>query len=245
LFVWTSHATAAACPAGRIDARATVETVYDGDSVRLADGRSVRLVGINTPELGRDGEPDAPLARRAREALIDLLGTERTVGLEIAPEGTDRYDRVLAHVHTADGRNVTAALLERGLGWHIAIPPNLGHLDCYRGSERSARNAGRGVHGEAYPGPVAAKALGPRAGGFTVVSGTIERVGTSRHAYWLDLGRLTLRLARSDLPYFEARDPRRWLGRSLRARGWIYRVDGQARMNLRHPAAVEWMDTRE
>lgn len=245
LFAWSTVAVATTCPAERIDTRAVVETVHDGDTVRLADGRSVRLVGINTPELGRDGAPDEPLARSAREALIDLLAGDRSVGLEIAPEGTDRYDRLLAHVHTADGRNVAATLLRQGLGWHIAVPPNLGHLDCYRRAERSAREADRGVHGEAALAPVAADDLGANAGGFAVVTGTIERVGTSRRAYWLDLGGLTLRLARADLPYFEQRDPRRWHGRSLRARGWIYQVDGQARMNLRHPAAVEWMDSRQ
>ena len=221
-----------------------VDRVHDGDSIRLADGRDVRLVGINTPEMGRDGAPDEPLARSAREALIDLLAGDRTVGLEMAPEGTDRYDRVLAHVYTADGLNVAATLLQRGLGWHIAVPPNLGHLDCYRRVERSAREADLGVHGEAALTPVAADDLGANAGGFALVTGTITRVGTSRRAYWLDLGHLTLRLARADLPYFEQTDPRRWRGRSLRARGWIYQVDGQARMNLRHPAAVEWMDTR-
>ncbi|MEF8833989.1 MAG: thermonuclease family protein [Halofilum sp. (in: g-proteobacteria)] len=245
MFAWATAAVAATCPAARIDTRATVETVFDGDSVRLADGRSVRLVGINTPEIGRDGAPDEPLARSARQALIDLLGDDHSIGLEIAPEGTDRYDRVLAHVHTADGRNVTAALLEQGLGWHIAVPPNLGHLDCYRRAERLARREDRGVHGEAALAPIAAEELDADAGGFTLVTGTIERVGTSRRAYWLDLGGLTLRLTRADLPYFEETDPRRWHGRSLRARGWIYRVDGQARMNLGHPAAVEWMDTRQ
>ena len=242
LFVWSTTAVATACPPDRIDTRAAVDRVHDGDSIRLADGRDVRLVGINTPEMGRDGAPDEPLARRAREALIDLLAGDRTVGLEMAPEGTDRYDRLLAHVYTADGQNVAAALLRRGLGWHIAVPPNLGHLDCYRRAERSAREADRGVYGEAALAPVAAGDLGANAGGFALVTGTIQRVGTSRRAYWLDLGELTLRLARADLPYFENTDPDRWHGRSLRARGWIYQVDGQPRMNLRHPAAVEWMD---
>jgi len=240
-----SGVAAASCPAERIDARATLETVHDGDSIRLTDGRNVRLVGINTPELGRDGAPDEPLARSARAALIDLLADDRSVGLEIAPEGTDRYDRVLAHVYTADGRSIAAELLQRGLGWHIAVPPNLGHLDCYRRAERAAREADRGVHNEQALAPVAAEDLGGDAGGFGLVTGTIERVGTSRRAYWLDLDGLTLRLARAHLSYFEQTDPRRWHGRSLRARGWIYEVDGQARMNLRHPVAVEWMDTRE
>lgn len=243
LFAWSAVVSAAMCPPGRVDMRATVETVHDGDTIRLTDGRDVRLVGINTPELGRDGAPDEPFARAARRALRDLLADNRTVGLEIAPEGSDRYDRLLAHVYTTDGQNAAAHLLQRGLGWYIAVPPNLGYLDCYRRAERTARRDERGVHGEPALMPVAANALGRDAGGFNRVTGTIERVGSSTHAYWLDLGGLTLRLARADLPYFEDSDPQHWLGRSLRVRGWIYQVDGEPRMNLRHPAALEWTDT--
>ena len=35
---------------------ATVRHVVDGDSVILTDGRQIRLIGINAPELGRDGD---------------------------------------------------------------------------------------------------------------------------------------------------------------------------------------------
>ena len=216
--------------------------VHDGDTLRLADGRDVRLVGINTPELGRDGEPDQPLAVAARRALAALLDGERRVALELAPERSDPHGRLLAHIHAADGRNLTAALLERGLGWPVAFPPNLGHLDCYTRIAAAARAAGRGVHGHAAYRAVAAADLGDSAGGFTRVHGTIGRVGRSARAWWLDLGGLSRRLAGHDLPYFDTDDPRAWRGRRLRVRGWIYRVDGDARMNLRHPAAVDWND---
>lgn len=231
-----------ACPPGTIDARVRVEAVYDGDTVRLADGRDVRLVGLNTPELNHDEGPDEPLAGAAQRALRELLASaDHRATLAYGRQRHDRYDRVLAHLFLPDGRNVTRLLLERGLGWQVAIPPNLAHRECYARAEAAARDAGRGVWGHRAHVPVAADALGP-GGGFRLVRGRIGRVGASKRAYWLDLGGLTLRLARSDLPYFGRVEPRQWQGRSLLVRGWIYRVDGEARMNLQHPAAVEWLD---
>src|SRR3569623_1784992 len=70
-FVLVLHgggAAAAECGVDRVDAEVTVDRVYDGDTVRLNDGRHLRLIGLDTPELGRDGAADQPLAAGARAA---------------------------------------------------------------------------------------------------------------------------------------------------------------------------------
>ena len=62
---------------GRIDRNARLQMRFDGrpvdgfdgDTLALEDGRSVRLLGINTPETGRDGEPSEPFAEDARALL--------------------------------------------------------------------------------------------------------------------------------------------------------------------------------
>jgi len=242
LLSFSSPSAATGCPADpAIDKRATVAAVLDGDTVRLANGRDVRFVGLNTPEFGRDGEPDEPGARAARRALDNLLTTtNRRIALEIAPEREDDYARLLAHPYTPTGKNITRRLLERGLGWRVTVPPNLAHSRCYARAERRARQAQRGVWQGPEPPWRAAAALAGDAGGFHLVRGRIQRVGRSARAFWLELEGLTLRLARADLSYFDG-DPAHWQGRRLRVRGWIYRVDGAARMNLRHPAAIEWL----
>ena len=236
-------ALAEPCPSDSIDRHATVAAVHDGDTVRLTGGRDVRLIGINTPEMGRDGEPDEPGARAARRALEAIVAEQhQRIALEIGAEREDRYGRLLAHPYTPDGRNITRLLLERGLGWQVVVPPNLGHVECYATAETAARAGDRGLWSQAGGGSVAAAALPTDAGGFHIVHGRVERVGASRRALWLELDGLTLRLDRRDLPYFDG-DPRQWKGRSLRVRGWIYRVNGEARMNLQHPAAIEWLES--
>ena len=75
----------------------SVAKVVDGDTLRLVDGRSVRLIGINTPELGRDGrkaEPFAVAAQRRLRALVEA--SNGRVGLVPGRESKDRYGRTLA-----------------------------------------------------------------------------------------------------------------------------------------------------
>ena len=62
------------CPALGGLSTVQVRQVIDGDTLRLQDGRSVRLIGINAPEIGRKGQSDEPYAvaaRRRLQALVD------------------------------------------------------------------------------------------------------------------------------------------------------------------------------
>lgn len=231
------------CPADRIDLEARVEHVFDGDTVRLADDSRVRFIGINTPEHGRDGAPDEPLAGDATEALRALLAAQgHRIGLRFDEERRDRYGRLLAHVYLPDGRSIDRILLERGLGLHVTVPPNTRNHDCYAATEAAAREAGRGVWAHPRYHGIDTNELPADAAGFRVLRGTIHRVGESHDAWWLELDGLTLRLAKDDLAYFGDLDPQSLHGQRLRVRGWIYRVRGEARMNLRHPDAVEYLE---
>src|SRR5215218_10907156 len=85
-----------------------VAAIYDGDTLSLRDGRRVRLVQIDTPELG-SGEC---YSRAARTALLSLAPIGRPVVLEIDPalDRTDRYGRILRFVKR-NGVNVNVELV--------------------------------------------------------------------------------------------------------------------------------------
>lgn len=245
LFLLPAFAAAVECPAERVDERVKVATVVDGDTLRLDDGRQVRLIGINTPEFGRDGEPDEPFAQEAHRATRNFVERGgRRLALRHGSERRDRYGRLLAHPYLPDGRNLTRLLLERGHGLRVTVPPNVHHYRCYDRAEKSARAGGRGVWSGPWYRDTPAAELPTDAGDFAVVSGRIQRVGESERAFYLELDGLTLRLAKADLSYFDGMDPHAREGQPLRVRGWIYRVDDEARMNLRHPASVEWLNGR-
>jgi micrococcal nuclease len=85
-----------------------VERVIDGDTVLLASGERVRLLGIDTPE------HDAPLFEEARRACAGLVNGRR-IRLAVSPiDARDGYGRLLALVYTGD-LLVNEALVARGL----------------------------------------------------------------------------------------------------------------------------------
>jgi endonuclease YncB( thermonuclease family) len=90
---------------------AVVASVYDGDTLTLRDGRRVRLLQIDTPELG-SGEC---YSRAARTALLGLAPPGKKVVLEADPslDRVDRYGRLLRYVKR-NGVNVNLELTRRG-----------------------------------------------------------------------------------------------------------------------------------
>lgn len=68
-----------------------VSSVVDGDTIDLANGETVRLVGIDTPEVGECGYD------KARNRLVALVEGER-VTLVQSDEDRDRYGRLLRYV---------------------------------------------------------------------------------------------------------------------------------------------------
>jgi len=82
--------------------------VLDGDTLRLPDGRRVRLPAVDTPELGR------PCAAEARDFTLARLAAARDVRLAPADPPRDHYGRLLADV-LLDGASLQEALLSAGL----------------------------------------------------------------------------------------------------------------------------------
>ncbi len=235
----------AVCAAPRYDAAAEVAQVFDGDTVRLRDGRKLRLMGINTPELnppspGRSPDEQAePLAAEAKRALDALLGETRRLYLLFGPQREDRYGRLLAHAYLADGRNVAAELLSEGLGFALIVPPNVALAECYVRSEQAAYEPRRGVWEESYFAPLPAAEVGAKASGFKIVSGVVQRVFRRGDTTWLQLSSvLSLRIRDVDRAHFGDADMNSWQGQSVTARGWLTPRSGRVTMRVRHPSAL-------
>jgi len=227
------------CRLERYDEQVKVTKVYDGDTVRLADGRNLRFIAINTPETARNSQPAQPLAETAKHRLEVLLAADKTLQLRYDKERKDRHGRLLAHPFLSDGRNLAQQLLQAGLGFQITVPPNLLLLECYQQAELDARLQQRGLWRQADYRPRPASQLGPNDTGFRRVNGTVSRIGESRSAYWLNLGRgFALRLPKTDIDAFPY-PPGSLKNKTLTVRGWIYSRHGELRMNLRHPASIE------
>ena len=245
--IWLADVSAAPlCPAPAALSYAQVQRVVDGDTLRLKDGRSVRMIGLNAPETGKKGRPAEPFAEAARKRLQTLVAqSDGRVGLLAGKQARDRYGRTLAHVFGADGSNLEARLLADGLGFQVAIAPNVALLDCQQAAERSARKARLGLWRQS---PV----LAPqqiRRSGFALVSGTVSQVRRNQGGLWIDLqGGLVLNIALRQLPTFDQKQLARLQGAQVEARGWVLDRSqragvkaGQARwmLPLTHPGMLK------
>jgi len=126
-----------------------IASVIDGDTVSLESGEVVRLLMVDTPEVGADAECFSAEALRFTRDLA--LGSP--VRLRYDQVCTDRFDRLLAYVEVA-GRDLNRLLVERGYACVLHIPPNGdSELDAFEALESSARDAGRGLWGSCDPLP--------------------------------------------------------------------------------------------
>lgn len=123
---------------------ALVARVQDGDTVLLEDGRKVRLLGIDTPELEKDGRPADFLAHKAKKALADLAEGKR-VRLEFDELRYDRYGRTLAYLFLPNGVNLSRELVRQGLARVYTIAPNLRYREEFVAAQQEAIRARRGI----------------------------------------------------------------------------------------------------
>lgn len=124
----------------------TVTRVVDGDTldVRLVSGRRerIRLIGIDTPELGSAecfGSQASIRARRlARGKRVRLIG-------DATQDTRDRYRRLLAYVVLPAQRDLGRQLVAEGFARVYVYDRPFQRLGNYRAAERAARSGGRGL----------------------------------------------------------------------------------------------------
>jgi micrococcal nuclease len=135
--------------------QARVLRVIDGDTitVRLTDQRrvTVRLLGIDTPELSTGGSPVECGAWDAKAGLERLLlsrqGGGRLVRLITDPtqDERDTYGRWLAYVErVADDLDAGRRLVRSGWSRAYIYDDDFERLPAYRAAEQAARDAFRG-----------------------------------------------------------------------------------------------------
>jgi endonuclease YncB( thermonuclease family) len=135
----------------------TVRAVHDGKSLTVVPPEmpriEVRLLGVEPPELPRQGRDGAPLIRgqpfgpEAVKYLRDLV-MDKQVRLEV--HGKDRAGRTLAVVWLGD-ISVNLALVKEGFAW---VSPRLQIPNVRAGLEVAERQAQVGKYGLwALPGP--------------------------------------------------------------------------------------------
>lgn len=238
---WADESSLCASP--KVDEWVAIRHVIDGDTVVAADGRRLRLIGIDTPEMGRDGRPSEAYSEKARDALRALLKGQTVAGLYHDVEPRDKYRRHLVHLFLKDGANIQARLLREGMAISFARSPNLKYLDCYLHAEAEAFKARRGIWGLPQYQPVDVSELNKRSLGFRVIRGRVSLVERDLFSIWIHFEakepNVVAQIRRGDLPLFNGVDLAGLNGRQVIARGRIDRNRRTLRMQIRHPGHLE------
>ncbi len=227
------------------DAPINTETVHikwvvDGDTVHLTDGRKVRLLGLNTPEIARKRKLAEPLAESARLRLLQLISPYQTIRLQQGHENKDRYQRTLANLYLPDGTNLSQILLREGLASLLIMPPNLRHSECFISAQTYAKTRRAGVWALDKYQASAVDTLEPDSNkGFIVIQGKIMRIGESRDSIWLNFNhKVSLRIFKRDLDYFHTFPINKLLGKAIEVQGWFHPYKDRLRMRIYHPSQI-------
>lgn len=231
-----------------------VQEVVDGDTIILASGDRVRLVGIQAPKLplGRTGFAAWPLAAEAKAAMAELV-LGKTVHLSFGGRRRDRHGRLLAHLHDESGLWVQGEMLARGLARVYSFADNRALVAEMLRLERQARSARRGIWGSApalrdFYAIRSATEASRFANSFQLVEGRVRAVASVRGTVYLNFGNdwrrdftVVLRPAARRLFRKADLDPSGYEGRLLRIRGWIRTYNGPM-IEATHPEQIEVLE---
>jgi endonuclease YncB( thermonuclease family) len=197
-----------------------VAAVIDARSLRLDDGREVRLAGIERGGAGAE----------SKAALSAILGG-REVVLHGDDDAPDRYGRQPAFVFTAGAEApVQVELLRRGAALNSADVADRNCAAALAAAEAVARQAKIGIWSDPAaiknaesPGDILAGM-----GHFTVVEGRILSVRQAAGTTYLNFGRnwtqgFAATISRRIMPAFEAAGlgPKSLENRQIRVRGYV------------------------
>lgn len=118
----------------------TLSAAIDGDSIRCADGREIRLLSIDAPEIAQ-----SPWGGLARAELLGVVPIRTSLGVEYDVERKDRFGRDLAYLYLPDGAMLNEHMVASGYAVAFVIAPNRRYEAPIRGAEAAARQTRAGL----------------------------------------------------------------------------------------------------
>lgn len=214
-----------------------VQTVYDGDTVKLQNGTVIRLIGVNSPEIEsryKKGEPGGEIAKRWLSEYLK----GKTVRVQTDLEKKDKYGRTLAYLFTPDHVHINELLLKSGMAVLTIHPPNLQFLKPLFSAQQQAIHDEVGIWRLPYyqAKPVDQLTLENYKGWKRLV-GTVKSIDYSRkYAYLKMSDMLALKIKLSNRNFFP--DLENYLNQSLMVSGWPKRSKRQLNLPIYHGSAI-------
>lgn len=226
------------CSSATYHSQAQVDTVIDGDTIKLTSGQLVRLIGIDTPEINHKNiQKSEPLALQAKQYLIELIGKNKKINLVLDNELVDPYNRMLAHVFNQNGDNVQQQLVNKGYADAWVYGQNSLFWQCYRQAELIARVNKLGIWQYPKWQPKQAKTVAKSQTYQYEWVGRLNRVFNKDQVLWLVLDeKLYVGIRQQDLyQSFKTTDFTRLIGQDLYIQASVFYKNKHWRAYLSKP----------
>ncbi len=228
----------ASCLSSGWDQTVTLKKINDGDTVTLDNGRLVRFIGIDTPEINHKNlSKSEDYALEAKQLLQRYIKPGDKLRLVFDKTKQDKYGRKLAYVHSKTGRNLALMLLKAGLARHWVIGKNDQFWQCFQQAEKQARLRKRGIW-KAFS-PLTAKRLKKSDRGYLYIKGRVSRVEESKKGLKVMLDKqLTLSISNKQLSLFHKWGVNFYPQQKILVNGKVSVSRKKHKMNLYHPAQL-------
>lgn len=137
--------------------RAQVDRVVDGDTIKVrinGTSATVRLIGVNTPEVHHPKKPVEAYGREAGDYTRSRLDG-KTIWLTADAGEQDKYGRLLRYVWLKPPKDFSfgeakqsmfnAELVAKGYAQVMTVPPDVAYADLFLSLQREARTAAKGL----------------------------------------------------------------------------------------------------
>lgn len=228
----------ASCPRPVWDKTVTLAKINDGDTVTLSNGRLVRFIGINTPEINHASlTRSEPFALEARALLTRHIKKGDKLHLLFDKTKTDRYGRLLAYVYSKTGKNLSLLQLQAGFAQHWVIGKNDRFWSCFQKAERQARLRKKGIWSNFKP--LKAVRLQKSDKGYVYISGRISSISENSKGLQFFLDRkLKVQISSAKLKIFKKNKVNFLQHDKLLLTGKLVFSRGKPKLTLYHPAQI-------
>ncbi|MCP5077403.1 MAG: thermonuclease family protein [Psychromonas sp.] len=228
----------ASCPRFSWDETVRLKKINDGDTVTLENGRLVRFIGINTPEINhRNLSKSEPYALEAKALLERYIRPGDKLHLVYDKTKQDKYGRKLAYVYSKAGRNLALLQLQAGLATHLVIGKNDKFWRCFQDAERTARLRRKAIWSDLKP--LHARRLKKSDKGYVYIKGRITTIENNKKGMTLKLDKqLTVLISKTKLKVFRKNNIDFLLHEKLLLSGKLTFSRNKPKLTLYHPAQI-------
>ena len=138
--------------------KAKVLYAHDGDTIWVKiDGKKekVRFVGVNTPEVAKDGNPAEFMAEEAKDFTEEIL-KDKEIYLERDISDRGKYDRLLRYIwlekplsnpelSDIENKTLNGILVKEGYAYANYYKPDIKYHNFLKGLEKSAQDKNLGI----------------------------------------------------------------------------------------------------